>query len=465
MGSSISSLGIGSGVLTADVIDQLKEADESRIIKPIENKITVNNQQQDAQELLTSLMKTFKASASALSYSTIFDNKSVDVSGKADVEIDAGANVESFTLETTTLAKKDITKLGAVASKTTNIASGDGTLEVKIGSDPANPDKTINIAYTSGMTLNDLSQAVTDQAGDDMSASILQTGDGEFSLILTSKETGENQALSISDTSGNLDSALFNAYDENTNPTGYQKVQEATDAEFKYNGISMTRSSNDIDDLVLGVNITLKEEGDVSAVDVSQDTEEITGEMQQFVDSYNSLMTNIHDMTLKNKETGAEGVFNSNTFVKSIRQDLTKAITDLNEDGNSLLNYGIDLDRSGTMSFDKSVLETKLQDDPDAVKLFFAGGTDSNSNEKTGVFETIDEKLKGYTGYNKLLSTFESDLETEGKNLSKTHLSATESLNARYEIMTKRFTAYDGMISRINAQFSSLQMMINADSE
>jgi len=44
MASSISSLGIGSGVLTADVIDQLKEADESRIIKPIENKITINNQ-------------------------------------------------------------------------------------------------------------------------------------------------------------------------------------------------------------------------------------------------------------------------------------------------------------------------------------------------------------------------------------------------------------------------------------
>ncbi len=176
MASSISSLGIGSGVLTADVIDQLKEADSSRIITPIENKITINNQQQDAEELLTSLMTSFKASASALSYDTVFDNKTVDIDGKAEITVDAGANVESFTLETVTLAKKDITKLGAVASKITDITSVDGTLDIKIGFDPLNPDKTLSINYTAGMSLEDLSQAITDEAGDDVSASILQTG-------------------------------------------------------------------------------------------------------------------------------------------------------------------------------------------------------------------------------------------------------------------------------------------------
>ncbi len=458
MASSISSLGIGSGVLTADVIDQLKEADESRIVKPIENKITLNNQRQDAHTLLSSLMTTFKANASALSYDTIFDNKTVDVSGEAEVSIDAGATVESFTLETIALAKKDITKFGAVATKETNIASLDGTLEIQVGSNPA-----LSINYTAGMTLSELAQTITEEAGDDVSASILQTGDGEYSLILSSKATGEDSALTITDSSGNLDSALFNAYDEDTNPTGYQKVQTATDATFKYNGITTTRSTNEIDDLILGVNIKLKEEGDISSVNISQDKDAITAELQLFVDSYNLLMTNLHDMTLKNKETGAEGVFNGDSFVKSISTDLTRAITTLSGDNDSLMNYGIALDRSGTMSFDKSVLKEKLNDDADAVKLYFTGGTDDDGNEKTGIFETIDEKLKSYTGYGKLLSNFESDLKTEGKNLEKSHLSAQESLDARYAIMSKRFIAYDAMISRVNSQFSSLQMMINAE--
>ncbi len=463
MASSISSLGIGSGVLTADVIDQLKEADRSRIIKPIEKKITLNNQQQDAQELLTTLMKTFKASASALSYDTIFDNKSVEVDGNAEVSVDAGATVESFTLETTTLAKKDITKLGAVNSRTTDIASADGTLEIKIGSDPTNPDKTININYTAGMSLDDLAQEITEEAGDDISASILQTGDGEYSLVLSSKVTGKESALTISDLDDNLDAALFDAYDKDTNPSGYQKVQTATDSEFKYNGITTTRSTNDISDLVIGVNITLKEEGDYSDVNISQDKSGITGEVQQFVDSYNALISNLHDMTLKDRETGAEGVFNGDSFIKSISTELTRSIMALN-DGDSLLNYGIDLDRQGSMSFDKSVLDSKLNEDSAAVQLFFSGGEDADGNEKTGLFETIDKKINSYTGYGKLLSNFETDLKTEGKNLEKRHLSAKESLDTRYAIMSKRFMAYDSMISRVNSQFSSLQMMIDAES-
>jgi len=465
MASSISSLGIGSGVLTADVIDQLKEADTQRIVKPIENKITLNNQKQDAEELLSSFMSTFKASASALSYDTIFDNKTVDVDGNSEVTIDSGANVESFTLETTTLAKKDITAFGEFDSKTSALVGSDesGILNLTIDG------TTYGIDYDDTTTLESLAQSITEKAGTDISASILETGDGKYSLVLSSTTTGKDQTITVKDTDdgtdgdGTLD-GKFDAYDSSSNTDGYQKIQASTDAEFKYNGITVTRSINEIDDLILGVNIKLKEEGDTSIVDISQDTENLVGALQLFVDSYNTLISNIHDMTLKDKETGAEGVFNSNSFVKSISSDLTRTITALTGGNDSLMNYGLDIDRNGTMSFDKSVLETKLDEDSSAVKLFFTGGADSNGNDTTGVFETIDEKLKSYTGYGKLLSTFKSDLETEGKSLSESHARAQASLDTRYKIMSQRFIAYDAMISRVNSQFSSLQMMIDAES-
>lgn len=460
MASSISSLGIGSGVLTADVIDQLKEADTARIVKPLENKITINNQKQDAYKLLDSLMKTFKASASALSYDTIFDNKIVQSSGKAEVKIDSGATVDSFSLETVTLAKKDITKFGSVASPATTIATGAGVLKIN----------NFEIAYDENTTLSDLAQSITEIAGDSISASVLQTGDGAYNLVLSSKSTGSSQSITISDTddgtsgTGSLNAALFDPYNAITNPNGYEKVQTASDATFKYNGITMTRATNEISDLILGVNIKLKEEGDFSSVDVSQDTTAISDELKLFTDSYNALITNLHDMTLKDEASGAEGVFNGDSFVKSIARDLTKTITSLNTNNNSLINYGIDLDRNGTMSFNKSALETKLKEDSDAVKLFFTGGTNSEGNKVTGLFTTVDEKLKSYTGYGNLLSNFETNLKNEGTSLSKSHATAKASLDTRYEIMAKRFTAYDGMISRINSQFSSLKMMIDAES-
>jgi len=449
--AGITSLGIGSGVLTSDVIDQLKEADETRIVKPLENKVTLNNQKQEAFTLLSSLMTTFKSSASALSYDTIFDNKTVDVTGDAKVEVEAGATVESFTLETLTLAKKDITKFSALSSKEAKISDANingGAGSLTIGSH--------TIEYDSTTTLSGLAQKITDASDGNIEASILQTGDGAYSLVVSSSKTGADQALNISDDSGSL------SIMDTSSSDGFEKIQSATDATFKYNGITTTRSTNSVDDLILGVSIDLVKEGDISNVKIDQDTTAIVDEMQLFVDSYNALVQNLSDMTLTNEETDAKGVFNDESFVRNIKREITSVITSVNS-GDSLMQFGLDLDRSGTMSLDKSALEKKLNNDPASVKLFFTGGTDTNGNEKTGIFNKIDDKIKSYTGYGKMLSNFETGLKTEATNLNDSYTRAKESLESRYAIMTQRFTAYDGMISKLNAQFSSLQMMISAE--
>ena len=455
--ADISSLGIGSGVLTADVIDQLKEADEARIIKPIDNKIDLNNQKQQSYDLLSSLMTTFKSSTSSLSYDTLFDNKTVDVNGAAKVSIDAGANVDSFTLETETLAKKDITKLGAVDSRTSSIASAAGVLNLEING------TTYNIDYDENTTLESLTQSITDTAGVKIDASILETSDGKYSLVISSKETGANQAITITDTddgtngTGSLDTALF----DDTVEDGYQKIQDGTDAVFKYNGITTTRSTNEIDDLILGVNITLTEEGDFSNVTVNQDTQKIVDEMQLFVDNYNTLMSNLNDMTAFDKETGALGIFQGDSFINGLKRDLSSAVTSRIGNG-SLMDYGIDIDRYGVMSFDSSVLTNKLETDSESVKTFFTGGTDDNGNETTGFFISLDDKVKQYTGFNGLLTNFDNGLTKDAENLFDSKTRAQASIDSRYDIMTQQFIAYDAMISQLNASFSSLQMAIDA---
>ncbi len=60
MAGALSTLGLGSqGVLTRDIIDQLKASDESSIIKPIEKKIELSNAKQstlsDIRKLITDL--------------------------------------------------------------------------------------------------------------------------------------------------------------------------------------------------------------------------------------------------------------------------------------------------------------------------------------------------------------------------------------------------------------------------
>jgi flagellar hook-associated protein 2 len=450
--AAISSLGVGSGVLTADVIDQLKAADEAAIVKPIDSKITLNSQKQEAYGLLSSLMTSFGASASALSEGIIFENKTVDVSGEAEVSLDLGVNIDSFTLETTTLATKDVTKFGSFNNKDSSpIATGPGVL-------------TINgkeITYTATMTLQNLAQAITDAGGDSFSASILQTGSSAFSLVVSSKETGVKNALTITNV-GLLDTSLLDPYTE-ANPNGYNKVQQASDATFKYNGISMTRSTNNISDVINGLNLTLRKEGDISNVNIKLDKSAITDEMDNFVAAYNTLLSNLNDMTTVNKEAGTQGVFNSDSFIKSISRELSKVVSTF-QDGNSLVNFGIDIDRYGVMSFNKATLESKLDADEASVKLFFSGGYDDNAEPTSGIFDTINEKVDSYTGYKNLFSSYEDSLKTEGTNLSKSKLSAEESLRIRYATMANRFAAYDSIINQINSSFSSLQMIIDSNS-
>ena len=463
MAGTINSLGIGSGVLTSDVIDKLKANDETIMVKPLEAKIALTEQKQESATLLTSLMKSFKSSASTLSSSTLFDNKTVDVSGDAKVTVETGAIIDSFTLETIELAQTSIIKLGSFNDRdTTSVASGTftgtETLNITIGTN------SYDIAYDATTKLEDLMQSINDAGSETLTATILQTGDNAFSLVLASKETGANQAITLSDNGGLLDASLFAAYDASTNPGGFQEVQVAKDATFKYNGIEATRSSNEISDLITGVTMTLKTQGDFSSVNIGQNTLAVFTEMELFVSSYNALITNLHDMTSADLKNDVAGIFNSDGFVRSINRDIKDFINKTEVNGFALSDFGIEVDRYGEMSFNSSALQTKLDEGTNDVKLFFSGGIDpTDSSDVTGFFEKLDDKMKVYTGRNALLSNFEVGLQTRYDNLFEDHEKAVETLDNRYAIMAKRFTAYDAIISKINAQFSSLQLIINAD--
>ena len=67
----INSLGVGSGVLSHDVIDKLRDADERAMIKPIERKMGRNIEKQTTLEEIKTLIATSRASAKILGdYST-----------------------------------------------------------------------------------------------------------------------------------------------------------------------------------------------------------------------------------------------------------------------------------------------------------------------------------------------------------------------------------------------------------
>jgi flagellar hook-associated protein 2 len=334
---------------------------------------------------------------------------------------------------------------------------------------------TYNIAYDKDTTLTQLKDRINSAVGSNV-ASIKMEG-AEFKLLLQSPTAGEDSTFTVSDTGGYLSTKLTTLA-QNGSITA-QSVQEARDATFKYNGISMTRSTNNIEDttvngvekknaIIIGVSIKLLNETEDANIVIAQDVNSISTEMTTMVQSYNTLMSQLNDMTTSNTQTGAVGIFNGDSSIKSISREISRLITSTNSSGLSLPNFGIDLNHNGIMSFNSKAFLSKFNSDPSATEAFLSGTTtvDSNDNIKTtdGIFSTLQNLLESYTETNGKLKTLTTETTNESKALSLSKTRSQALLDARYATMAARFSQYDSLISKLNSQFSSLQMQINAAS-
>lgn len=450
MAGTINSLGIGSNVLTSDVIDKLKANDKSILINPIENKIALQKQKGEALKLLNSLLSSFKSSVNALGNSTLYQARSVSGnSSSINVTANAGVSVQSFTLSDIQMAQKSVKESGSFLSLNAPVASGNGSMNIGIGG------LSFTIDYTSGMSMSDLKDAINAQAGSKVVASTLQVGENDYRLILRSVDTGTDQNITLSDNDGALSSALL-PYDISTNPSGMQEIQAASDASFKYNGINLKRSSNTISDIIPGVTINLlQDNASSSTISISQDTNAITEEMKMLVESYNTLTSQLKNMTLADVEEGKIGIFNGESSINMIGREITRMMTSINN-GYSLTKFGIDLNQNGNMTFNANTFTEQFNQNPSLSENFLSGTTLGQE----GIFAKLDNLMNSYTKSDGVLNTLTTGSDTELKSLNENKKRAQALLDARYEAMTARFIQYDAIISKINLQFSSLQQQI-----
>jgi flagellar hook-associated protein 2 len=245
-----------------------------------------------------------------------------------------------------------------------------------------------------------------------------------------------------------------------------QEIQAARDASFKYNGITLTRSKNEITDLTAGVTIDLLQNSGSTNISIAQDAQAISDEISTMVTSYNTLTSQLNDMTTSNPITGAVGIFNGDNSINSIRREINRIITASNSSGLSLPNFGIDLNEKGVMSFKSATFLAKFNTNPTIAEAFLSGSTtvDSSGNTKTtdGVFSTLQNLLESYTKTNGKLTTLTTGSADEFKALSSSKIRSQALLDARYATMSARFAEYDSLISKLNSQFSSLKQQIDA---
>jgi len=469
----ISALGTGSSILTQDLIDKLRKADETAQIQPIDLDIANEKDKKAEFNIIDANMTNLVDAINELKTPALFDERSTTVTGSSvEISADANSDVQDFTLDVKNLATKEITESASFGSNDDKIATDDGSMTLSVGG------QDFTIDYTADMTLTDLKNAINDEAGEAVTASIIKVGDDDYKLFFTAKETGDlNSDNNDDDTDDDLDISIVdndgNLSDDGgdtaggTNLTdGMELVQSGVDATFTYNGgDEIRRSSNNIDDLIVGYDITLKSTGK-SEIKVQRDTETILGKINSFVEKYNSAMSELQRATKSSTDSNERGIFSGESTLTGMQRSIRGMMDTAGGGVATLYEFGFDIDKDGKLTFDKDAFTTKLDENAKNVETFFSGGDYVNSDDSTtaidGAFSDLFTLVDDYTGYNKGLDQFEDYISNQLSSLEEKKIDVTEKLDAKYGIMQKQFAAYDAMIAKLNNSSSMFQQMMDA---
>lgn len=183
----------------------------------------------------------------------------------------------------------------------------------------------------------------------------------------------------------------------------------AQDAQFSVNGLSVSRSSNTISDVVEGLTLTLKKAG-TSTIAISKDNQKFIDAVKSFVDQYNSTMDFLRTQTAWDAKTKTGGTLMGDGTITQIRSELRRTVTSivpglpttLNSPNQVGLTTGkYDSPDKNKLLFDSAKLSEQLDKDPNGVARVFGallinagltanGGTATASSTAAGSYATAD---------------------------------------------------------------------------
>ncbi|MDD3463604.1 MAG: flagellar filament capping protein FliD [Sulfurospirillaceae bacterium] len=363
--SSVSSLGLGSnGVLTYDTIDKLRAVDDNAQITPIDNKLSENSTKKSDLSIITTLTASLKSMTSSLSDELSYLKRNGSVTGDAvTASVSSGTAIQSFTLDVTTVAKKDVYQSDTFAATTSTFTATNDTIRITVNG--VNYD--IDVDATT--TLSEFKDAVYDATNGKVTASILNVGGTEpYRLILKSTSEGESNAITLS-SAGTGTAVTDLGLDIVDN-----HIQTASNAVFTYDGVEVVRSSNTITDLIVGVSLSIKEVGS-STVSIANDTSDLVSDLESFVSKYNELISNLNEATKYDSDLETAGTFQGVSQITSLTSAINRQLLSVDEEGRALTNYGLTLNDGGVLEFDSTVFNEKISTDSADVEDFFRGST------------------------------------------------------------------------------------------
>lgn len=297
-------------------------------------------------------------------------NTAVSAASLVDVKLEPGTDLGTHEL---TVEKKGQAHrvVSTSAGSATTALGFTGDFSIGVAGKAAS-----SVSVTAGMTLTDLAAAINGgTATSGVKATIAKVSETEFQLVLTGSDI--NKQIQITGVSG--DNVMQNIGVTNSGGGFASELQVAQPTVITLDGISYSRDSNSITDLIPGVTIGVKN-ADLSTkinLSIENDNSAVKSGVQSFMDAYNNLRDFIKSQQIVT-DTGAvdEGAV---LFGDSILANLNSSLQGIlggsygagGTNLTTLRGVGITLDQNNKLVMDESIFDTATIDKFEQVRDIF----------------------------------------------------------------------------------------------
>ena len=241
----------------------------------------------------------------------------------------------------------------------------------------------------------------------------------------------------------------------------------------------MRSSTNEFDDQISGINLTVQrvttetqDDGSVKknpvTLDISEDTEAVTAKMQNFVTAYNTLMDTMDALYKHNTYTDGEnnldgGELSGDSMLRSLQSQLQNMMTSLRGSTDlDIYTVGLGFDSDGKMSLDTTDFKEHIKENFNAVVNLFTGEGTVDPNDKdavpadAGILLRLDDIIETYTETNGVLSQREQQINEEIDRYEAQEAENEAYLEQYEESLRQRYGKLDTTIANYNNSLNYL---------
>jgi len=350
----------------------------------------------------------------------------------------------SHEIAVTQLAAAQRNKSSEFSASSQSLNSGSG-FDISVASN----GETHTISIGAGLDTPSGIAAAINASGTGFTATLVDTDtDGNNYRLVIQGPSGEDNAFTVSSTP-NLG---FHA-------SGNQ-LTTAANARFTVDGIAIERASNTVSDAITGITLNLNAVASGISLQVVSDTSTLKTKLQDLVSVYNDMqvaLTELGDPDSDEEEVGG-ALSNDLSLLRTVRDAMYDAISTVSSTPsggvNSLMDLGIELTRTGKLSFNESTYDTvALNKFSDIVTMLSAGTTDQSafsSDEQGLAFDAtvkLDTLMDAYDGIFVIRESSAADKLTDYEDrLSKIEMR----MEMVYQSYVRQFSAMETLINTLN---------------